>query len=67
MKLCATCLFGVESLVADELRYNNFNNVVTETGRVVFEGDERDLVRANLLLRTASGLYTYGRVPRPHL
>jgi putative N6-adenine-specific DNA methylase len=57
MKLCATCLFGVESLVADELRYNNFNNVVTETGRVVFEGDERDLVRANLLLRTAERVY----------
>jgi putative N6-adenine-specific DNA methylase len=57
MKLCATCLFGIESLVADELRYNNFNNVVTETGRVVFEGDQRDLVRANLLLRTAERVY----------
>jgi putative N6-adenine-specific DNA methylase len=57
MKLCATCLFGIESLVADELRYNNFNNVVTETGRVVFEGDQRDLVRANLLLKTAERVY----------
>jgi putative N6-adenine-specific DNA methylase len=57
MTLCATCLFGIESLVADELRYTGFNNVRIETGRVLFDGDERDLVRANLLLRTAERVY----------
>jgi putative N6-adenine-specific DNA methylase len=57
MTLCATCLFGIESLVADELRYMDFENVRTETGRVLFDGNEWDLVRANLLLRTAERIY----------
>ncbi|MBP5167419.1 MAG: class I SAM-dependent RNA methyltransferase [Oscillospiraceae bacterium] len=57
MTLCAPCLFGLEGLVADELRRMGCENVRAETGRVLFDGDERALVRANLLLRTAERVY----------
>ena len=35
---CVPCLLGVEGLVADELRYQHFEGVRTENGRVYFEG-----------------------------
>ncbi len=57
MTLCAPCLFGLAGLVADELRRMGCENVRSETGRVLFDGDERALVRANLLLRTAERVY----------
>lgn len=57
MTLCAVCLFGLEGLTADELRYMGCENVRAETGRVLFDGGERELVRANLLLRTAERVY----------
>lgn len=57
MTLCAPCLFGLEGLTADELRRMGFENVRAETGRVLFDGDELGIVRANLLLRTAERVY----------
>ncbi len=57
MTLCVPCLFGLEGLAADELRYLGMENVRSETGRVLFEGDERDLVRSNLWLRTGERVY----------
>ena len=57
MTLCVPCLFGLEGLAADELRYMGCSNVRTETGRVLFDGEEADLVRANLLLRTGERVY----------
>ncbi len=50
-KLCAPCLLGIEGLVADELREMNAENVTPENGRVVFEGDESILARANIRSR----------------
>lgn len=57
LTLCVPCLFGLESLAADELKYMGCRNVRSETGRVLFDGDERDLIRANLWLRTGERVY----------
>lgn len=50
-KLVCPCLLGVEGLVADELKRMNANGVEAQNGRVVFEGSEEMLVRANLWSR----------------
>ena len=46
--MAAPCQFGVEGLAAGELRRMGADNVAAENGRVLFEGDESILVRANL-------------------
>ena len=46
--MAAPCQFGVEGLVAGELRRMEAQNVAPENGRVLFECDESMLVRANL-------------------
>lgn len=53
MELIATCAFGLEKLVYDELKKLGFWVIKKEDGRVTFEGDELALVRANLWLRCA--------------
>ena len=45
------CLMGVEALVADELRFNHFENVQAENGRVLFTGEWKDCARANVIVR----------------
>jgi len=57
MTFAVPCLFGLEGLAADELRYMGMQGVRSETGRVLFEGDERDLVKASLWLRTGERVY----------
>jgi putative N6-adenine-specific DNA methylase len=51
--LIATATFGVESIVADELRGLGYHDLDVENGRIVFRGDDRDIARCNLWLRTA--------------
>lgn len=51
--LVAPCLFGVEGILADELRRMEAQNVVAENGRVLFSGDDNILVRANICSRFA--------------
>ncbi len=46
------CLFGLEGLAGDELRRLNMEDVKVEDRRVLFAGDEKDLARANICLRT---------------
>ena len=46
------CLFGLEGLAGDELRRMNMENVKVEDRRVLFTGDEMDLARANIGIRT---------------
>ena len=53
IEMCAPCLFGLEGVLADELRNIEAENVRPENGRVLFSGDSRILARANLWLRTA--------------
>ncbi len=66
LTLCVPCLFGLEGLVADELKYMGCKNVRSETGRVLADGDERDLVRMNLWLRTGERVYVLmGEFPAP--
>ena len=53
MNFVAPCLFGVESILANELKNIQAENVIAENGRVLFSGDEAVLARANINLRTA--------------
>lgn len=53
MELCASCLFGLESIVGDELRRMKCENVRVENGRVLFSGEGEAIAKANLRLRTA--------------
>ncbi len=48
LKMVAPCLLGLEGLVSDELKMMGAQNVLAQNGKVVFEGDENILVRANL-------------------
>lgn len=52
-RFAAPCLFGLEGLCANELKFNGFNNVTAENGRVLFTGDFNDLAAANILSRYA--------------
>jgi putative N6-adenine-specific DNA methylase len=53
MELIATCAFGLEKLVYDEIKKLGLWVVKTEDGKVIFEGDESALIQANLWLRCA--------------
>lgn len=53
IRFAAPCLFGLESLVADELRGMGAQEVYPENGRVFFSGDEALLARANICSRYA--------------
>ncbi|MDU2665333.1 MAG: class I SAM-dependent RNA methyltransferase, partial [Clostridium perfringens] len=51
--LIATATFGLEAVVAKELKELGYEDLKTENGRVHFEGDEMDIAITNLWLRTA--------------
>lgn len=51
MNFVAPCIFGLESLVSDELKNMGAQNVSAENGRVFFSGDENILARANIRSR----------------
>ncbi len=51
--MLAPCMFGVEGILADELKRLDIKNVSPENGRVFFEGDENALATANMFSRTA--------------
>lgn len=51
-QLLATTPMGLESIVAKEIQELGYDTKV-ENGRVLFEGDETAIVKANLWLRTA--------------
>ena len=57
MKYVATCLFGIERLLADEIEALGYKRTETMDGRITFEGDEYAMARCNLWLRTAERLY----------
>ena len=51
--MVAPCLFGIESIAADEFRRMGFTDVNTENGRVLLSGDDNMLARANINSRFA--------------
>lgn len=53
INLVAPCLFGVESVAADEFKRMGFENIVTENGRILLSGDYNMLARANICSRFA--------------
>ncbi|MBQ6847552.1 MAG: class I SAM-dependent RNA methyltransferase [Clostridia bacterium] len=53
INLVAPCLFGVESIAADEFRRMGFEDIKTENGRVLLSGESNMLARANICSRFA--------------
>ena len=52
-RLCAPCLFGLESVLGGELKRLGFEEISVTDGRVEFSADAEGIARANLHLRTA--------------
>ncbi len=57
INLVAPCLFGVESIAADEFRRMGFEDIKTENGRVLLSGNPNMLARANICSRFAERIY----------
>ena len=53
LNMVAPCLFGVEGILADELRRFGIENVRAENGRVLFSGDLNTLAFVNINTRYA--------------
>ncbi len=53
MQFVATCLFGLEKFLGDEIEALGLKKLETMDGRVTFEGEPIDCARANIGLRTA--------------
>lgn len=53
LEFCAPCLFGVEGILADELRRMGAESVRPENGRVLFSGGIEMMARANIGSRYA--------------
>ena len=51
--LIATSAFGIESITARELENLGYSDLKVENGRISFKGDEKDIARCNINLRTA--------------
>ncbi len=59
IRMVATCLFGLERLLGEEIDKIGGVRVETIDGRVTFDGDEQILVRANIGLRFAERVYIW--------
>ena len=57
LQMVATCLFGLEKLLGEEIDRLGCRRLDTMDGRVTFEGDETQLVAANLRLRFAERVF----------
>ena len=53
LQLVATCLFGLEKLLGAEIDALGLRRLETMDGRVIFEGEPKDIARANIGLRCA--------------
>ncbi len=53
LELIATATFGLEAIVAREVKELGYEQVTVENGKVTFNADENAICRANLWLRTA--------------
>ncbi len=57
IQLVATCLFGLERLLGEEIDALGYKRLDTMDGRVTFEGDESAVARANINLRFAERVF----------
>ena len=57
IELIATCLFGLEKLLGEEIDALGLKRIETIDGRVTFDGELADIPRANIFLRTAERVY----------
>ncbi len=57
VQLIATTLFGVEAVVARELKHLGYDEVHTEDGKVTFTTDLSGICRANMWLRCADRVF----------
>ncbi|MFZ7102033.1 MAG: THUMP domain-containing class I SAM-dependent RNA methyltransferase [Peptococcaceae bacterium] len=51
--LIATAAFGLEAVVANEVKQLGYTDAEVENGKVTFNGELQDIVKTNLWLRTA--------------
>ena len=57
LKLVATCLFGLEHLLGEEIEALGYERLYTMDGRIAFLGDEEAVALANINLRYAERVY----------
>lgn len=57
LKLVATCLFGLEHILGEEIDALGYKRISTIDGRITFEGDITAIARCNLWLRTAERVF----------
>ncbi len=57
LTLVATCLFGLEHLLGEEIDALGYRRLETIDGRVTFEGEGEAIARANVFLRYAERVY----------
>lgn len=53
----ATCLFGLEKFVGEEIDALGYKRISTMDGRITFTGDISAIARCNIFFRTAEHLY----------
>lgn len=57
LQLVATCLFGLEHLLGEEIDALGYERISTINGRVTFLGDEEAVALSNVFLRYAERIY----------
>lgn len=57
LRLIATAVFGMEAIVAEEIKALGYENIVVENGRVLFDSDVEGMIKANLWLRCAERVF----------
>jgi len=57
MILTASCIFGVESILSNEIKKLGYNIIEVKDGRVSFEGGLDAIARCNINLRTAGRVF----------
>ena len=55
--IIATCTFGLESVLKNELLGLGYSDLNVQDGRVTFKSDEVGIARTNIFLRTADRVY----------
>ncbi len=57
MQFVATCLFGLEKQLGEEIDSLGLKRIQTIDGRIIFEGKEKDIPRLNINLRLAERVF----------